>query len=621
MAFAFMGCAKDIIQDEEQISDTSEIVSDIVSDMAILESMGFSAENIEVFDDYYLVEGDIRFEKENMHLYKVQTRQYRDNNLVSDLYQPNITVKIDATLIYYSDWEEAILDAINAWNTEPGCNLHMTYVRSGNADITIYRDWTFPPGSGTFGGSSPPLNNGKPGPHIYVNALMDHLSKGAKTYGIMHELGHTVGLRHTDYILQGEGGGQWIPGTFKDNSDQSTLMMSEYSGQSYPNNSFSNDDKVGLRNIYPKLYWISYNRQENGARVYNLASHIPITRVEWSNPGGGLIYSTKNGEAHVKGGSIGTHVLQAKIYLTSTKYVIMSTGVKFSPIQITANLIVDGQPAGTLTKTLVSYTGYNLKDVFHNDLIVNTGINLNNLYFQGFYYDDIILPMNSENYMNWENESLEMKYSTNGEVYPLLVMFGDPINGVIGLVYDVKMWKKSPSQQVTYIAQINSVSQVGIDYIDMTGEFTADDIMILKFTPTFYDPVVKNVMVSEILTDYTSINYKTLYEQMIDINSELCVEIPLHAGTMAINSYQKSTWYGMGAHGGSVGFDSVIGKGSFNQESRKEKIGNIWHIDGVPIIDPGTLIDDQRDAILKENVRYYDEKLKKAIATSKKGLK
>ena len=587
--------------------------------MAVLESLGFSAENIEVFEDYYRVEGDIRFEKKDMYLYKPQTRQYHCGELIYDL---NVTfhnrfyikVKIDPTLINQSNWEEVILDAINAWNTEPVCGLYMSYVTSGDADITLSKRYyaPLPNGQVALGESSFP-RSGKPGPTVYINAdIIDSraYSKGKKTYLVMHELGHNVGLRHTDWMNRNNQGGResdaiHIPGTPTTNSDENSLMWSTHINQSYPSKSFSSYDKIALQRIYPP-FWISNNRMENNARVYNLASRIPIKKVEWSNPDGRLVYHKFGDEVHVIGGPVGTHILQAKVYLTSTEYVIISTDVKFSPIQITANLTIDGQPAGTLTRTLISLTSYNLKDVFQDDFIIDTGIELNNLYFQGFYYEDIGLSADSEDYMSHGNESLEMRYSTDSKVYPLFVTSRGPDGAY--LPYNVEIYKNYVYQPIANLSYL-------VDYIDITGEFTADDTMILKFT-TPNSSNISNVMVSEILTGYNpSIKYKLLYEQKLD-NYELYAEIPLHAGPMMINCFTRGQ-YIMKACEEDIYLDSVISEGCFKQESQKGKINDIVYIYGKST-NPNIFTDDPNNAVFKENIRYYDKILKDVIANSKK---
>ena len=195
MTFMFIGCEKEISQRDLQPSKNT-------SDIAILESMGFCSADIQDLGDYYQVEGDIRFDKEDMHYYTPTTRQYHSGWLVGHNNQQNITVMIDNSLINESNWADAIIAAIDAWNSEPDCNIRMTYVTSPTADIT-FSAW--PLGGGTIARSTFPRND-MPGPTVQVDTYWNFLTLGEKTWVMMHELGHNFGLRHTDYMNRADDG-------------------------------------------------------------------------------------------------------------------------------------------------------------------------------------------------------------------------------------------------------------------------------------------------------------------------------------------------------------------------------------------------------------------------------
>ena len=264
MTFMFIGCEKETSQRDLQPSKNT-------SDIAILESMGFCSADIEDLGDHYLVEGDIRFDKEDMHYYTPTTRQYHCGWLVGYNNQQNITVRIDNSLINQSNWADAIIAAINAWNSEPDCNIRMTYVTSPIADITfsyasLLRYINGVPVGRAIARSTFPRND-MPGPTVQVDTYWNFLTLGEKTWVMMHELGHNFGLRHTDYMNRADDGSNegtpidretgnridaiHIPGTPTNNSDNRSLMWSIANDRSYPTYSFSDYDKIALKNMYP----------------------------------------------------------------------------------------------------------------------------------------------------------------------------------------------------------------------------------------------------------------------------------------------------------------------------------------------------------------------------------
>ncbi|VTP89662.1 M57 family metalloprotease [Sphingobacterium daejeonense] len=63
------------------------------------------------------------------------------------------------------------------------------------------------------------------------------MSEGNKIYTLMHELGHCLGLKHTDYLSENnQSGGVHIPQTPQ--NDLSSVMHSGFRGQSFPTQSF-----------------------------------------------------------------------------------------------------------------------------------------------------------------------------------------------------------------------------------------------------------------------------------------------------------------------------------------------------------------------------------------------
>lgn len=87
------------------------------NDLRILQSLGFDTSDIVELESYYLIQGDILFEKSKLSSYdKAQTRQaYHTTGLIERPNQWTITVGIDNSIPTsgVDNWREEILAAIN----------------------------------------------------------------------------------------------------------------------------------------------------------------------------------------------------------------------------------------------------------------------------------------------------------------------------------------------------------------------------------------------------------------------------------------------------------------------------------------------------------------------------
>ena len=255
LTFGFSACEK----------DKTDVAPTATEDPTLkrLLAMGFDKKNIEDKGAYYLVEGDIRFDKQaagttpatQPGVVAQSQDQSHSWSLISYDKQPNITYRIDSPSLP----SNAIQDAVNEWNSVQGCRVKLTPT-SGSADI-VFTSQNLP--TGVLGQGSFP-NNGAPGSYVYIDTnQIGSASSGTLKLVLVHELGHVFGFRHTDWVAnwenesnnQGTGNGNGavvITGTPA--TDANSVMNSGGAPNHGPNAvwvGFSANDIIGFQNLYP----------------------------------------------------------------------------------------------------------------------------------------------------------------------------------------------------------------------------------------------------------------------------------------------------------------------------------------------------------------------------------
>ncbi len=276
---AFVSC--------ESQDDNLAVVDEVPSSvLAKLTNAGFDVENQApiTFQDGYLVEGDIYIPAHQLDQMKEgvrlpQAEQYSTNNLVSTNGNRVITIyapvessggggkgkKGGGGSDGYSAAMIAGLDlAIARYNAE---NLEISFQRvtsSGGADIVMSRLNKRDERRGVLGSAGFPTASGDPYGEILMSGVLES-SYGLSTEGIAtiigHEMGHCIGMRHTDYFDrsiscggspsdEGDGGvgANHIPGTPTGASAAAaSWMLACTDGSDRP---FNNDDKTALDYLY-----------------------------------------------------------------------------------------------------------------------------------------------------------------------------------------------------------------------------------------------------------------------------------------------------------------------------------------------------------------------------------
>lgn len=173
-----------------------------------ISSLGFSNKNVRKVKDGYLVEHDILLTDKLLNgdprqklLRVAKSEQYRTTNTVSGLPR-TITIMVTNLGQAFIDGADLAISRYNAL----GLSLQFQRVTSGSADITISGFYQGPDPDGfiTLGYSGFPTDTGDPYNTVMMNTHPDAYGSNPDVLYvgsvIQHEVGHCIGMRHTDYM-------------------------------------------------------------------------------------------------------------------------------------------------------------------------------------------------------------------------------------------------------------------------------------------------------------------------------------------------------------------------------------------------------------------------------------
>lgn len=261
IAISFFGCQK---KEAATVVSPDEIS---VATKSQIKALGFSTDDVRKVEGGYLVEGDIVLTDENLQgttvnqlLNIAETEQYRTTNVVTGLPRV-ITISVTNLPAVYSTAVNTMISRYNA------LGLRITLQRAttgttGNINVVGFNQG---PSGGyiTLGSSGFPTSSGQPFNQIRMNT-------NAAAYGtnpnqlylasvLQHEVGHCIGLRHTDYANRAyscggtavnEGasnvGAILIPGTPSGPNAGSYMLACSSGG----NATFNANDIIALNYIY-----------------------------------------------------------------------------------------------------------------------------------------------------------------------------------------------------------------------------------------------------------------------------------------------------------------------------------------------------------------------------------
>ncbi|AMM51491.1 protease [Rufibacter sp. DG15C] len=245
-------------KNEEEVAEKASVSKET---LAKIYEMGFGTTDVKAVDGGYLVEGDIMLTdeqlntKQNGNFLRVgETEQYRTTNLVSVGSGRTINVAITTSLP--SSYVTALDEAIRRYNAE---NLLIKFRRvSSGYNILLSKA---PTGSSYLASAGFPTG-GNPYNSVKVNSDYMGTNPGTNYLAtiLAHELGHTIGFRHTDYMdrsyscggaYTNEGastvGAIHIPGTPTSFDATSWMLACIGTGANRP---FNTNDRTALNYLY-----------------------------------------------------------------------------------------------------------------------------------------------------------------------------------------------------------------------------------------------------------------------------------------------------------------------------------------------------------------------------------
>jgi hypothetical protein len=230
---------------EESIAVPS---ADIEKHLQFLENNGFHKDHI-VYDatkDEFIIEDDMTLSREEIENYMAagsatdadgRTEQRRGSFIISSSRVTNIKYYMDGTVP--ASWRTAVTEAVNQWNAVNGTSLFMSIVStSAGSDVRV--NAITENGAGWVARATLPSSSGAPGSILTINMAYNSMDAGRKLFAMAHEMGHNIGLLHTNQTS-----GTIIPGT--PTTDANSVMNSFV----LPWNGFTHYDQVSVQVLYP----------------------------------------------------------------------------------------------------------------------------------------------------------------------------------------------------------------------------------------------------------------------------------------------------------------------------------------------------------------------------------
>lgn len=224
-------------------------------------ALGFRPDMIQDRGDYFLVEGDIRISKDALRTRIPALQpdfQWRTDTIVGQSQVQNIVADLSG-LASVPDWQSAARAALFHWDSVNCSAVRLTEGSPGDVTFSTFSDENQ---RGLAAVASFPLDappgSGNPGPTIEVNTAYTGTPNDSltKLRNMVHEIGHTIGFRHTNWQTNdclfppcepGTYGANLISGTPE--TDDASVMNGGTATVAW--SGFSTYDRVSTKNLYP----------------------------------------------------------------------------------------------------------------------------------------------------------------------------------------------------------------------------------------------------------------------------------------------------------------------------------------------------------------------------------
>lgn len=265
--FFFVSC--EVEEVSSPVDETAEQFQEKITkeDQKLISSLHFNTKNAKTIDlllpdgsteETFLIEGDILLNREQLNAMSsgdITTKQYRTNNLVNNNRNVNVIGYTGGAGQGLTSKQRTALqwtiDNYNALNL--GLNFTLTFGTNYSAyDIVVYQN-----PNGEVGGVAGFPSGGNPYKYVQIYSGMESYDTNTNEHVLTHEIGHSVGLRHTDWFSRqscgqsgeaaGSDGAVQIPGT-PSGFDANSIMLACFG--SNEDGEFGYYDRVALEYLY-----------------------------------------------------------------------------------------------------------------------------------------------------------------------------------------------------------------------------------------------------------------------------------------------------------------------------------------------------------------------------------